>query len=290
MQRVTIIGLGLMGGSIGLWLKKKRPSIPIVGYSRKKDTRDDAVGLKAIDNAANSIEEAVRYADLIIIATPIDQIVQTVKKIIPFTQPDSVITDIGSVKGSIVDALRDIPNFIGGHPMTGKETRGLPNASADIFEHCTWVLTPTPKTLGNKLKTLQSFLKQLDVNTVIMNASLHDAVVAEISHVPALIATILMQSATDAGNWERAEKLAAMGFRDTTRLAGSDPELTTAFCMHNRKNVLGSLERFDKQLKILKKLIEEGDTQKLKSYFSNIQKQRTAWFAKSRFGKTRLDK
>jgi len=284
--KITIIGLGLIGGSLGLLLKKKTKSF-VVGFSRHRKTLREAIEFGAIDQQAKSLEESVREADIIFIATPISTIPNVFKQIAGLVKPHTIITDIGSVKTNIVEqALKILPqnvSFIGGHPMAGKEKSGIDNANINLLKNCTWILTPTKNTNKQSLQKLISLINQIGCKPVILNTEFHDKAVAGISHLPAILSSILCAICGEEKDWIETQKLAAEGFRDTSRIAANPPLLHTDFCLSNQNNINKLINNTIKELKNFQCHINKKDKQQLLLFFQKAQRIRNEWFVNSRF-------
>ncbi|MEX0602248.1 MAG: prephenate dehydrogenase [Bacteroidota bacterium] len=223
-RRVTIVGIGLIGGSLALAIKRRFPAVTVIGVDRPAVLRR-AVRRKAIDEGFRSISSAVRNADLVILATPLRSILNHLLRVQQSASPSALVTDVGSVKGAVMqEAARLFPrgNFIGGHPMAGVELSGIDAAHPLLFENAVYVLTPLKQTPRRSLLALSRFLSGLGPRTMVMDAGVHDRVAAVVSHLPQLTAVALMNVAgkrhLDSRNHLR---LAAGGFRDITRIASS---------------------------------------------------------------------
>lgn len=272
-DRVAIIGVGLIGGSIGLALKKKRLSKEVIGVARKNKTLKDALGLKAIDKATRNIKSAVKDADLVILCQPIQAIIDSFPKILPFLKTGAIVTDVGSSKMEIVKAAHKIlPRgvfFVGGHPLAGSEKRGINFASAKMFDNSICILTPTSTTHKKALKVIQEFWTGLGAKTVILKPDIHDKVVAFISHLPHLVAFSLINSIPSS-----YLKFSSMGLKDTTRIASSDAVLWRDICLSNSPQILKAIDAFEAVLRDFKRRILNKDLSGLNKKFSNAQKKR----------------
>jgi prephenate dehydrogenase len=229
-MKIAIIGVGLIGGSIGLALKKSSPDIRIVGIPHREETIQEAINRGAIDEGTTDPKKGVAEADIVFICTPINLIIPVLKEIAPALKKGAIVTDVGSSKGEIVSrADKIMPRgtyFVGGHPMAGKEKVKIEAAEADLFKERIYILTPTSKTSKKALDQIAMLVSQLGAKVIEMDPKLHDLVVAGISHMPLAVAAALV------GTVEYAEKgkdemmrCAASGFRDTTRIASGDPIL-----------------------------------------------------------------
>ena len=278
-QKVAIIGLGLIGGSIGLAIKHKIDA-QVIGFDINPNSATTALAMGAIDQAG-SFPESVQQADLIFIATPISQVVKTMGKIMPWIKKDTIITDVASVKQSIISRISKLTRpditFIGGHPMAGKEITGISGAESDLFVNRTWVLNPSLEVNPNHLKTLQDLIIELGAKPIILSANEHDRIVATVSHLPFVVSATLCSHATRKSDWPTTRKLAAGGFRDTTRLASGNPQLHTEITIANKHNLLSEIDSFILDLGKVRALIQKNSSAKLVNFFSNTKIARDQW-------------
>ncbi len=253
-NRITIIGVGLIGGSLALALKEKYPSIRVTGVDTPAVLKR-ALKRKAIDRGERSLERAVRYADLVVIATPVSVIGTLLPRIARAVSHRTVVTDTGSVKHVLVrqaDSLFPHGNFIGGHPMTGSEYSGINAAHPLLFQNALYLLTPSRTSRRQLLGLLGRFISSLDARVLIIDASVHDSVVAAVSHLPQLAAVALMN--TVGKRHAQARKhlaLAAGGFRDMTRIASSPFGVWKDILHFNRKEIGASLRLYIQYLERL---------------------------------------
>ena len=253
-NKVVIIGTGLIGGSLGLDLKKEHLVGRITGLSRKKKNAQLSKHIGAIDCAATSLE-VTQDADLVILATPIEAIIDTGLKISKIIKPDCVVIDVGSSKENIVTKLsRVIPNFVGCHPLAGSEKRGVENFQAGIFNGSICIVTPVTKTNKNALKKVRLLWKSLGSQVIILSPGKHDRVLASTSHLPHGIAFVLMNSIPD-----EFLNLSSGGLKDSTRIAASDPDLWSQIFLSNRSNLLAAITSFQTELEALKLALKNKD-------------------------------
>ena len=261
---VAILGVGLIGGSIGLALRKRGFKGRIIGIGRNRSRLRKALQLGAITESTTSIERGVSQADLIVVCTPVDCIVEHVEQISQHAPSGAVITDVGSTKGTIVAALTGKTgeaHFVGSHPLAGNEKPGVEHAASDLFVNRTVVVTPERKTNVEAKKRIVRFWKNVGADVVSLSTKEHDRSVAMISHMPHAVAAVLAATPT-AGQL----KLAATGFADTTRIAGADAELWVQIIRDNSVEVLQSLEQFIDNLEQVRCALEQGDDRKLSRY------------------------
>jgi prephenate dehydrogenase len=261
-KTVTIIGVGLIGGSIGLALRERKLAERVIGVGRRAASLRKAKQRGIVSATTLRIEEGVAEADLIVVATPIVQIVDQVCAAAAVCPPGTLITDAGSTKGTIVASLNgQIPasiRFVGSHPLAGSEKSGPEAATADLFEGRVVVVTPSRTTLNGAAEDAADFWSALGATVYMMSPEEHDAALATTSHLPHLLASILADATPRADL-----PLTATGWQDTTRIAAGDPQLWTQIFLDNKRNVLKSLARFEKTMQRAKAAIERGDAKAL---------------------------
>ncbi|MFH1684413.1 MAG: prephenate dehydrogenase/arogenate dehydrogenase family protein [Candidatus Margulisiibacteriota bacterium] len=267
-MKIAIIGVGLIGGSIGLGLKKASADVKIIGIPRREETIRAALKLGAIDSGTTDPKKGVADADIIFICTPINLIIPILNEIAPALKGGAIVTDVGSSKYEIVSqAEKLMPKgiyFVGGHPMAGKEQVKLDAAEAELFKDKTWVLTTNSKTSKKALGEVGKLVGLLGAKMIEMDTKTHDLAVAGISHMPLVIAAAMVNSVAGAEKAkEEMKSCAASGFRDTTRIASGDPILGVDMFTTNKKAVLQTLAAFKKSLARLEKLIKENDAEEI---------------------------
>jgi prephenate dehydrogenase len=255
---LTIVGVGLIGGSIGLAAKRRAIANHIVGVGRHQSTLNLAVDLGAIDAGSLELAAGVADADLVVFCTPVQYIAEQVLSAARHCKPGAVLTDAGSTKAEIVRTLAgQLPpgvSFIGSHPLAGSEKRGPEYAEHDLFEDRLVVVTPTSGTDPAKLEQVFDFWHALGARVKVMLPEEHDRALAITSHVPHLLAAALAGSLPN-----ELQELTATGFRDTTRIAAGDPELWSGIFLQNRHAVLAALDRVAAQLAQLRTALDAGD-------------------------------
>ncbi len=258
---VALIGTGLIGGSIGLALR--RDGTVVRGFDHDATRAQAALEVGALDTAAGSLADAVAGAELTVVAVPVGRVAEVV--VDALDAGAALVTDVGSVKAPVVVAVEaarpDLaPRFVGGHPMAGSEQEGLAGASADLFVGATWVLTPTARTDPAVFASVRSWVAAFGAEPLAVTPELHDALVAVVSHVPQLAASTLMNVA-NAGNDEHAVmlRLAAGGFRDMTRIASSHPAIWPDICLANRDAIVGALDRYLDELTRVREIVAGGE-------------------------------
>lgn len=267
-ERIAIIGVGLIGGSLGLAVKKRNLARVVVGIGRRPSSIRKALRRGAIDIGTEDLAKGAAGADLVVIATPVCLVPKIARAIAGSLKDGAVLTDAGSTKGEIVRAVEGCVSpkifFAGSHPLAGSEKRGVLFADKDLFKGSIVIVTKTKKTKSRAVKTLDRFWRSLGAaRVVIKSPEEHDKIVAEISHIPHIAATALVNS-TDRKSLE----FAAAGFKDTTRIAAGDPEVWRDICITNKKEILRSLDRYEGRVSRLKALIKNGRAEELYKEFA----------------------
>ncbi len=274
-SKVAILGLGLIGGSVGLDIKKQKLASKVVGYNRSGKGRRLALKKKACDEVFASPEAAVEDADLVILATPVQTISHLARAIAPRLKPGAIITDVGSTKEHVVKKLkRLLPStvfYVGGHPIAGNERSGMEAAVNGLFNSRWWILTPHRggKRYRIASRCLEGWIKKFGARTAMMSPQDHDRVLAMISHLPHLVAYAMVDTAA-AWRGGKAIRYSAGGFRDFTRIAASSAQMWAEICMDNRGPILRMLKKYEKHLGQIQKLIAAGHGKKLERLFNSV--------------------
>ena len=257
--KVAVLGVGLIGGSIGL-AARQRLGAEVVGHGRTAATLARAVELGALDRAADSIAAACENADVVFCAGPVAALPAQAREALAASGPETVISDVGSTKGELVAAMGDDERFIGGHPLAGAETAGVENARADLFEGARWYLTPTERSSGVLYDRLQRLVSGLGARPQAIDPAAHDRLLATISHLPHVVANALASEAA-AELARDSERMPEVGpsFRDTTRVAGSNPTIWADIFASNREAVADSVAAVAGRLGEAAELIRNGD-------------------------------
>ncbi len=279
MERIAIIGLGLIGGSIGLGLKQAQlAETEIVGVARTRDTVQRAKKLGAIDVAARLPEEAVEGARVVIVAAPILAIQPIFEDIAPKLVNGAVVTDAASTKANVAawakELLPSTAHFVGGHPMAGKENTGIGAAEADLFRGKPWVVCPSVRADDAAVRTVVGLAQLLGAQPIFMDPHEHDSYVAAVSHLPLVLSSALFSVAFGSAAWPELAQLASSGFRDTTRLASGSPEMAHDIVQTNRENLVHWIDRFEAELERFKELIQTAETEQLLELFARPQLER----------------
>jgi len=281
IKRITIIGLGLIGGSLGLALKKaKGAEVEVTGCARRLKVSKKAIERGIVDRAEAQLGEAVSSADIVIVATPVMAIKDIFQQIAGHLSPNAIVSDVGSTKSQIMhwaeEYLPSTASFIGGHPMTGKETAGIDEAEADLFDDCVYCLTPSQSAKKEALKAMEELLEWIGARPFLIEAEQHDELVAGISHLPLILSSSLVSALSQSEQWPQMSELAASGYRDVTRLASGNPELHRGICATNRKAIAEWIDRYIEHLKEYQHLVLEDD-QKLEESLGKAREVRENW-------------
>lgn len=261
-QTITIVGVGLIGGSIAAGIKQRRLSARIIGVGRSQSRLEQARRAGLIDAATEDLPAAAAESDLIVVCTPVDRIAVDVNRAAAHCRPGTLLTDGGSVKAAICNAIRDdLPqgvHFVGAHPLAGSEKQGFQFADADLFEGRICVVTPHTECNSQAAARVSDFWRELGATVVEMSPQEHDDILAETSHLPHLIASTLV------GILQKKNRpFSATGFRDTTRIAAGDEHLWAAIFQSNATALLAGLDRFEDHLGEMRSAIKSGDEAKL---------------------------
>jgi prephenate dehydrogenase len=277
IRSAAIIGTGLIGGSLGLALKNSGSVGFVAGCAGHQATAIEAVHMGAIDQAFNSTEETVKKADIVFLATPVKAVKSEAAKAITAMKPGAILTDTASVKAGIVEDL-DIAcsaagiRFIGGHPMAGSELSGISAANKDLFKNAAYILTPTEQTDPEALRETHGLLQGIGARVFTLNPETHDRVVAAISHLPHVLSASLVNIASaEQKEFANIFKLAAGGFYDMTRIAGSSPDLWVDICMANRSAITELITQYQSELETLAELLAEDDAEGLRVKLENAR-------------------
>lgn len=266
-KQVAIIGVGLIGGSLGMILRRKALADHIVGVGRRVENLKTAVELGAIDRYVADPKEGVQGADLVILATPVDTYDRHLKEWAHCLMPGAIVSDVGSVKGTLVEqsesAMPAGVHFVGAHPIAGKEKTGVAAGSDQLFKGARCILTPTKRTDLQALERIKQLWEEAGSIVLTMDPHLHDQILGAVSHLPHIAAFALMNALADL----RDRRLAALdlaghsggGLRDTTRIAASSPEMWRDIFLWNRDNLVSYIDEYQKALEDLKWLIKAGD-------------------------------
>jgi len=284
MRRIVIIGLGLIGGSIGLALKQAGlEETELVGYTRSRETAIKALDRGAVDKMEDNLGFAVDKANMVILATPPIVTREILEQIGPRLPQDCTVTDTASTKVKVMEWAKEyLPktiNFVGGHPMAGKELSGVEAAEANLFQGCTYCLIPGESASPAAVQVVSNVVNTLGANPLFINAWEHDYLVAGVSHLPLILSSALVMATTKSSFWEDMSGIAAGGYRDLTRLASQHPGMNRDICLTNQQNILDWIDEFMKELKQFQRVIARGGDE-LEKTFVQSQQARQGWIEK----------
>jgi prephenate dehydrogenase len=291
LKKLVIFGVGLIGGSVALALKKAggiKDAPQIIGVDRSSESLQAALNLGVIDIATSDITFALKGADILLIAAPVAQTAGILQSIKPHLSSDTIITDAGSTKGDVLTCAKEIlgdqySQFVGGHPIAGAEKSGVTAAMTDLFVGKNVVLTPTLndkqgiKTNTHALASITKLWQACGANVSEMSAETHDGIFAAVSHLPHLLAFALVNDIASRANAAQLFSFAASGFRDFTRIAGSHPEMWRDISLANKSALLNELTAYQAELSALKELIKNEDERGLQALFERASVARNAW-------------
>ena len=276
VERVAIIGLGLLGGSIGLAVAERAPNIVTTGYDRDPGVRAPAGARSLVGSVCDTAAEAVANADLVILCVPVGAMEEAARVLAPHLPEGAIISDVGSSKKSVLEALgAALPGrtIIPAHPVAGTEQSGPDAGFASLFAGRWCILTPPADAEAQAVEALSDFWAKLDAKVELMDPDHHDLVLAVTSHIPHLIAFTIVGTASDLEDVTRSEviKYSAGGFRDFTRIAASDPVMWRDVFLNNKSAVLEMLGRFTEDLTAMQRAIRSGDGEALHELFSRTR-------------------
>ena len=282
-KTIYIAGLGLIGASMALGIKRDHPDYEILGYNRSQASRDIALERGMIDRATDNFASFAPLADIIILSLPIQQTLDFIEKLASLDLKEGVIiSDAGSTKSAIVTTAEkcfaDKPvRFVGAHPMAGSHKTGAASADVNLFENAYYIFTPSSLTTQDTLEEMKGLLSGLHARFIEIDATEHDRVTSQISHFPHILASGLMeQTASYAEEHEMARRFAAGGFRDMTRIAESEPGMWTSILLSNRETIIERIEDFKGRLDEIEQAISKGDENQIWNFFNQAREQRQA--------------
>jgi prephenate dehydrogenase len=260
-MRIAILGVGLIGGSIGLAAREHVDGAEVVGFGRSPERLERARELGAIDLVAGSLEEALEGAEACFACGPVGSLPEQVAAALAAAGPGCVVSDVGSTKKHVVESIDD-ERFIGGHPIAGAETSGVEHARADLFEGAAWYLTPGDRSSGLLFERLHRLISALGARPITVDPETHDRLVAVFSHLPHVIANVLASQAAER-LWQHGETLRQVGpsFRDATRVAGSNTSVWTDIYRSNRTAIHEELQQFVDSLEVVMSMLDHPETE-----------------------------
>ena len=252
-MRVAVVGLGLIGGSIAL-AARERLDAGVAGWDPDPTALQAAVGRGAISSGAGSLASAVAAAEVVFTAAPVDALPVIVAEVLDHASADAIVSDVGSTKRTIVEAISD-PRFVGGHPLAGAETSGIENSTPALFEDSTWYLTPGPATSADAVTELERLTARFGATPVRLDASEHDRLMAAVSHLPHVFANVLLSTLLATG----AAPVLGPSFRDATRVAGSNPAVWSSIYLDNRDEVVRAIDHAVQLLQSVRDDLQHAD-------------------------------
>lgn len=286
MNKLVIFGVGLIGGSVALALKRRHPGLHITGVGRSGESLQAALDLGVIDAAASDAVSALNDPDVVLLAAPVAQTAAIMQAIAPYLAAHTVVTDVGSTKCDVIASARqhlgaNLSNFVPGHPIAGAEKSGVTAARADLFENKNVVLTPLDDTQTvlnpHALKTVSQLWTDTGAHVTTMTGSQHDGIFAAVSHLPHLLAFALVHDLANRANSDQLFGFAASGFRDFTRIAGSSPEMWRDISLANRSALLQELSAYQAELQRVQDLLQNADGAGLQRLFERSRQARNDW-------------
>lgn len=274
-KKAGIIGLGLIGGSLAKALRNRCKVSEIVACNRNKDVLETAYSEGVIDAYSTDVTDIFKNCDIVIICTPVSKIFEYAQKLTKYITKDCIVTDVGSTKLSIYEnmkTLSDSITYIGGHPMTGSE-RFRYNASKEhLFENAYYIMTPSDDVPQQKILELKNMIEKIGAIPIVVSPDEHDYITASISHVPHVLAAGLVNTVKNLDSEKGyMHLLAAGGFRDTTRIASSSPDMWESICIENKDNIIDILTSFENVIKNAKELIKNADKKSIHKYFEDAK-------------------
>lgn len=285
-QKVALIGVGLLGGSIGLALRQGRLAHSVVGYVRRPEAIVECQKIGVVDSATTDLQDAVQGADLVILCTPLGQMRDLTAKILPHLNSGAIITDVGSVKHSVHDALEPLCQnagitFVGSHPMAGSEKMGVTAARVDLFQNALCVITALETTPAPAVQRIEKFWSSLGARILHLSPTVHDTFTARSSHLPHLVAAQLVNLILDPAHPLDQAALCANGFKDATRIASSSPEMWRDISLTNHVELGNALDQFIEALQSFRTTLAAGDAERIGFLFQQAKNRRDAWASQS---------
>ncbi|HLX24824.1 MAG TPA: prephenate dehydrogenase/arogenate dehydrogenase family protein [Usitatibacter sp.] len=264
LKSIAVVGVGLIGGSFAMAMRRAGLTASVVGYDRDPGALQRAAELGVIDSAADSVSDAVRGCELVMVAVPVRAIGRVLHDVSLALDEDAVVTDAGSTKGEVVRIARGelrerFPRFVPGHPIAGRETSGVDSANVDLFRGARVVLTPEAETAPQAVALVRSLWEAMGARVSTASADAHDRIFAAVSHLPHLLSFALVNEIASRDDSAELLDFAAGGFRDFTRIAASSPEMWRDIVLQNRDALLAELDRYGARLAVFRELIEKGE-------------------------------
>lgn len=282
LGKFTLVGVGLLGGSLGLAVQRRGLTSQVAGLVRRASAVDECLKLGVATTVTRNVATAVEGADWIVLCSPIGQMKSLMTDLLPFVKPGAIITDVGSVKSTVVEAIEPLAesvgaHFIGSHPMAGSERTGAAASRADLFEGAVCVVTPTPRTPRAVVQRVTEFWSALGSRVISMSPDRHDDLVGRSSHLPHVAAAGLANYVLSPVHPSDQGRLCAGGFRDTTRIASGSPEMWRDIALANRRHLSRVLGVFLEDLTEFRRALDEGNAAWVEEFFANAKSRRDGW-------------
>ena len=285
-MQITIVGVGLQGGSLGMAIRKAGAASRVVGVDLDPGTLHRACERGAIDEGFLNIDEGIYEAEIVILATPVRSILRILPELVTKISPDTILFDLGSTKKAIISTVAELAGpvrYIGGHPMAGTEHTGIDHGDDQLFNNATFALVPSNPTDEKAIEALSGLVHKIGARPIIISAENHDRIVSMTSHLPYLLAVVLSLAVEKMANREnKTWEFAASGFRDTTRLAGANVRMMTDICLTNKEPILSGVEEIKILLDTLAEHIEKGNELELVRALTQANESRTTLFGERR--------
>jgi len=287
INKLVVIGVGLIGGSFAIGLRRSNMVNRIVGVGRSWENLSSALGTYVIDAAETSAANALQDADLVMLAIPVGQMERVMLEIAPYLNPGTVVTDVGSTKQDVIEVARrclpdHLDRFVPAHPIAGAEQSGVKAATEDLFHGKNVVITPLAETRADAVALVKDLWRKCGASVHEMTPQSHDAIFAAVSHLPHVLSFALVADIAARPNAGELFGFAAGGFRDFTRIASSSPEMWRDICLANREALLGELDVYLAQVQHMREAIDAGDGEELGKVFEMARNARNAWLAKDK--------
>lgn len=285
-QKITLIGVGLLGGSLGLAVKQKGLAEKIDGYVRRTASIAECISMGVVDHATRDLQRAVENADLVVLCTPISRMRALVEQMLPALKQGAIVTDVGSVKESVEEELEPIVNrtgahFVGSHPMAGAEKIGVSAARVDLFEGCHCVVTPTKHSDAGAVDKVELFWQCVGARVLRLSPGAHDELVSRSSHLPHIVAAELANYVLSPAHPKEQALVCASGFRDTTRIASGSPEMWKDIALGNRANLSRALRVFIDDLEEFQIALANQDEASILEFFEKAKSRRDHWVGRN---------
>lgn len=287
-QKITLVGVGLLGGSLGLAVKQRQLAARVVGYVRRTPSVEECLKFAVVDLATRDLAEAVKDADLVVLCTPLSRMGELAEDMLPALKPGAIVTDVGSVKGTVVSELELLIEkaggyFVGSHPMCGGEKMGVCAARADLFQNAVCVVTPSAQSNPKAVQAVENLWRALNMRVLTMSPDSHDDLVSRSSHLPHVVAAELANYVLSPVHPKEQSLLCANGFRDTTRIASGSPEMWRDIALANRKNLSRVLGVFIEDLEEFRHALDNGNVAAIEEFFQKAKERRDEWRSGSQY-------